>query len=85
MALAADFKEQSISYLIESQLNTGIEVTLKDIDTQLSQLTTQTGEMSEVEMMRFNVAVSRFNTVITLASAIYKNLCDGEKAIAQKM
>ncbi|MCD8351829.1 MAG: hypothetical protein LUC93_14575 [Planctomycetaceae bacterium] len=57
---------------------------LKGVTERLKELDTGS-DISEIEMMQLNVAVSRFNTFVTLASGIIKNLCDGEKTIAQKM
>ncbi len=76
-------KDSSIEVLYDD-LNQILGNSFEKIQNELSNLRTEE-DISEIEMMMLNVAVSRFNTIITLASGIYKNLCDGEKAIAQKM
>ncbi len=73
--------------VLNANLNKILEDSFKDIQAQLATMTgdNPNADISEIEMMQLNVQVSRFNTMITLASGIYKNLCDGEKTIAQKM
>lgn len=41
--------------------------------------------LSETDMMQFNMAVARYNTMTTLTSSLVKNLTEGEKGIASKM
>lgn len=41
--------------------------------------------MSEVDLIKFQMAASRFNTLTTLTTNLVKELTEGEKAIAQKM
>lgn len=83
--MATDFENTPMITIVKPKLDDGLELAVNEINTLLGQLSTDGEEMSEVEMMAFNVAVSRFNTLVTLMSGVYKNLCDGEKTIAQKM
>lgn len=41
--------------------------------------------LSEVDLIKFQMAASRYNTMTTLTTNLVKELTEGEKAIAQKM
>jgi len=41
--------------------------------------------LSEVDLIKFQMAASRFNTMTTLTTNLVKELTEGEKSIAQKM
>ncbi len=43
------------------------------------------GALSEVDMIEFNMAASRYSTMVSLASGLIKNLTDTEKQVANKM
>lgn len=54
-----------------------------DIDTFTNKA--KTGALSEVEMIEFNMAASRYSTMVSMASGLIKNLTDTEKQVANKM
>jgi hypothetical protein len=41
--------------------------------------------LSEIDMIKFNMAASRYNMMTNLTSSLVKDLTEGEKQIAQKM
>ncbi len=45
----------------------------------------KSGSMSEVDMIEFNMAASRYSTMVSLSSGLIKNLTDTEKQVANKM
>jgi len=45
----------------------------------------KTGPLSEAEMIQYNMAASRYSTMVSLGSALIKNLTDTEKQVANKM
>jgi hypothetical protein len=45
----------------------------------------KTGALSEAEMIQYNMAASRYSTMVSLGSALIKNLTDTEKQVANKM
>lgn len=74
-------------YQVSGTVFSAVDASFSSMNSLLGQLTsgTDAADISEIDMMRLNVAVSKFNTMVNLASGIFKNLCDGEKVIAQKM
>ena len=42
-------------------------------------------KMSELDMIRYNMAASKYSTMVSLASGLVKNLSDTEKQVANKM
>jgi ABC-type transporter Mla subunit MlaD len=53
--------------------------------TQLDAFMAKTGELSDAEMIQFNLAASNYSTRLSLVSGLVKNLSDTEKQIANKM
>lgn len=45
----------------------------------------KTGTLSEVDMIEFNMAASRYSTMVSMGSGLIKNLTDTEKQVANKM
>ena len=45
----------------------------------------QTGELSDSDMIKFNLAASNYTTRLSMVSGLVKNLSDTEKQIANKM
>lgn len=86
--MSTDYLTTSMIALVKPNLDVALKTAVDEVDALILQMDAAAADasgMSEVEMMAFNVAVSRFNTLVTLMSGVYKNLCDGEKTIAQKM
>lgn len=44
-----------------------------------------TGPLSELDMIEYNMAASRYSTLVSLGSGLVKNLTDTEKQVANKM
>ncbi len=42
-------------------------------------------DMTEVQMIEYNLAASKFSTMVSMASGLVKNLSDTEKQVANKM
>ena len=42
-------------------------------------------DLTEVEMIEYNLAASKYSTMVSLASGLVKNLSDTEKQVANKM
>ena len=42
-------------------------------------------KMSETDMIEYNMAASKYSTMVSLASGLIKNLSDTEKQVANKM
>jgi hypothetical protein len=53
----------------------------KELDTYMS----TTGELSDSDMIKFNLAASNYSTRLSMVSGLVKNLSDTEKQIANKM
>jgi hypothetical protein len=43
------------------------------------------GPLSELDMIEYNMAASRYSTLVSLGSGLVKNLTDTEKQVANKM
>lgn len=43
------------------------------------------GALSEVDMIEYNMAASKYSTMVSLASGLVKNIADTEKQVANKM
>lgn len=64
-------------------VTTSITATQKDITT--FQTKAAAGTLSEVDMIEFNMAASRYSTMVSMGSGLIKNLTDTEKQVANKM
>jgi hypothetical protein len=42
-------------------------------------------ELTEKEMIEYNLAASKYSTMVSLASGVVKNIADTEKQVANKM
>ncbi|MDR2161738.1 MAG: hypothetical protein LBO77_06340 [Desulfovibrio sp.] len=60
---------------------------LTPIDTAKSNLDTYANktELTEKEMIEYNLAASKYSTMVSLASGVVKNISDTEKQVANKM
>jgi hypothetical protein len=57
------------------------------IDNAKTELEKFTGkkDLSDTEMIEYNLAASKYSTMVSLASGLIKNLADTEKQVANKM
>ena len=46
---------------------------------------TKLKDLTEVQMIEYNLAASKYSTMVSLASGLVKNLSDTEKQVANKM
>jgi hypothetical protein len=53
--------------------------------TDLATYMSKTGELSDSDMIKFNLAASNYSTRLSMVSGLVKNLADTEKQIANKM
>ncbi|MDL2290703.1 hypothetical protein LJC09_01180 [Desulfovibrio sp. OttesenSCG-928-F20] len=66
---------------------TAMDATAGAIGTAKDNLDVFTGktELSEVEMIQYNLAASKYSTMVSLSSGLVKNISDTEKQVANKM
>ncbi|MDR2892614.1 MAG: hypothetical protein LBV80_05970 [Deltaproteobacteria bacterium] len=66
---------------------TGMETTANAIKTAKTNLDAFTNlpEMDELTMIEYNLAASKYSTMVSLSSGLVKNLSDTEKQVANKM
>ena len=64
-----------------------MDATAKAIDTAKKNLEAYTGaeELDELSMIQYNLAASKYSTMVSLSSGLVKNLSDTEKQVANKM
>lgn len=70
-----------------SYSSTAMGATAEAIETAKANLDTFTSkkELSEVEMIQYNLAASKYSTMVSLSSGLVKNIADTEKQVATKM
>lgn len=66
-----------------SAVQASIQAAQKDVNTFRDKA--KTGTLSEVDMIEFNMAASRYSTMVSMGSGLIKNLTDTEKQVANKM
>lgn len=67
--------------------NLAMDATTKAITNakgQLDQFTKLT-DMDELSMIQYNLAASKYSTMVSLSSGLVKNISDTEKQVANKM
>ncbi len=67
--------------------NTAMEAAfngIKATKTELEKYNSQTS-LTETDMIKYNLAVSQYSTMVSLASGLVKNISDTEKQVANKM
>lgn len=73
-----------------SQVNyskTAMDATAAAIETAKSKLDdfTKMENMDEMSMIEYNLAASKYSTMVSLSSGLVKNISDTEKQVANKM
>ena len=63
---------------------TNIEGSVKTAKKELDAFATMES-MDELDMIKYNMAASRYSTMVSLGSGLVKNLSDTEKQVANKM
>jgi hypothetical protein len=58
---------------------------LTKAQSELDVYTSKTDELSDSDMIKFNLAASNYTTRLSMVSGLVKNLSDTEKQIANKM
>lgn len=71
----------------KSYSGTAMDATAAAITTAKTNLDSFTGlkEMDELTMIQYNLAASKYSTMVSLSSGLVKNLSDTEKQVANKM
>ena len=73
--------------VVKTYSSDALDATKKAIDTAKKNLEqfTDKDELDELSMIHYNLAASKFSTMVSLSSGLVKNLSDTEKQVANKM
>ncbi len=57
---------------------------INDLSTQIAEFSNKS-ELSETDMIEFNMLATEYSTMMSLASGLIKKLTEAEESVAQKM